>query len=239
MEDKTVFITGGAKGMARASVFEFLKNGYNVSVLDSDKEAGALLSRKLNTKNFCFIHGDISKKEDIEKARDETLKRYKMINCLFPCAGIHELNTVLDVTDEQLKRIIDVNLMGTINTLRVIVPEITKQKKGSIVLMASDQYFIGKPMNFVYGLTKAAIGQMTKNLAIDLAKYDVRVNAVCPGTIDTSMIEETLKNDAATHILNRIGKPEEVAKLIYFLASEDASFITGSLHSVDGGITAW
>lgn len=142
---------------------------------------------------------------------------------VFANAGIHRSNTLLDVADEQMDLMIQTNIYGTVNTLREAVPEIIRTGKGSVVINASDQWFVGKPNSFVYGLTKGALGQITRSLSIDLAKYNIRVNAVCAGTTRTPLVDNLFK---------------EFAELVYFLAGDSASFCTGGHYLVDGGLVA-
>ena len=147
----------------------------------------------------------------------------------------------------------NINLKGTLFALMEGAPYLVENGGGSIVLMASDQSLIGKTNSLVYGATKGAIGQMTKSISLDLGPKNIRVNAVCPGSIRTPLsidvfdryakklnvdVEELWAIEAAQYAVRRIGEPEEVADLVYFLASDQSSFVTGSLYSIDGGLTA-
>ncbi len=196
--------------------------------------------------------GDTKKKEDIKKAIAKAVEKFGKFDVISLNAGIHRCNTILDISDEELDLIIQTNIYGYVNTMRLAIPYM-KEEGGSIVINASDQCFVGKPNSFAYGLTKGALGQITKSLSIDLAPK-IRVNAVCAGTIRTPMAEKLFQDFAnITHNgntdfywqserekypLKKIGQPSEVAELIYFLASPKASFITGELYLIDGGLTA-
>ena len=251
---KTAFITGGATGIGRATVCKFVSQQLRVGFLDCNQMAGEELQDELGEDSVCFVHGDVRERQDIADAFQTTISRFGAVHSLFAHAGIHRHNSVLDLEDDELELMLDVNLKGVVTTLRVATPHLVEQGGGSIVLMASDQALIGKRNSFVYGFTKAAIGQMTKSLALDLAPHKIRVNGVCPGTIRTPMSEEAVQRhanenfagdveaawqaQAEKHPIGRVGAATDVAELVYFLASDAASFITGSLHSIDGGRTA-
>ncbi len=248
---RTVFITGGAAGIGAAAVRKFASEGWNVVFMDLDQPRGLALEREVH--GSVFVKGDTRRRSDIEAAISTVRSRFGGLDSVFANAGIHRKNTLLDISDEELDLVIQTNLYGTVNTLRAAVPEIIAGGGGSVVLMASDQSFIGKTASFAYGLTKGAIGQMTKSLALDLADKGVQVNAVCPGTVRTPLVEnlferlsartgkpveEYFAEEGALFPVGRVGYPEEVAELVYFLASGKAPFITGSLMPIDGGLTA-
>jgi NAD(P)-dependent dehydrogenase (short-subunit alcohol dehydrogenase family) len=155
-----------------------------------------------------------------------------------------------ETSDEQLDDLVSLNILGTFCTVQAVIPFMKMQKKGAIVLMGSDQSFIGKASSSVYGMTKGAIGQLTKSTAIDYAPYNIRVNCICPGTIDTPLLHKAVdryagitaksKNEIYEGLntiqpLGRIGKAEEIALVVAFLLSDENSFMTGSLVSADGG----
>jgi 2-keto-3-deoxy-L-fuconate dehydrogenase len=254
MAKKTAFITGAGSGIGLAAARRFLREGWNVAALDvSDQrlkesfpegDGGPLLLKA----------GDTRDGEALAATADTIAKRFGAIDAVFANAGIHMVNTLETITDADLDAIIGVNIKGTINTLKAALPHLRDAGGGAMVINASDQALIGKRSSLGYGLTKGALGQMTKSLALDMAEFGIRVNAVCPGTIRTRLGEEAfkkftekfpdfdvemaLKQEADLYPVKRIGEPEEVASLVYFLCSEDAGFITGSLYSVDGGLTA-
>lgn len=247
-----IYITGGASGIGAASVRMFCERGWKVTFSDLDAEKGEKLASEL-APNAVFIEADTRRREEIQEAVDKGEKIFGPFTSLFCNAGIHRNNTMLDVEDNELDLLIDINIRGTVNTLKVVVPRIIDGGGGTVVINASDQSKIGKYNSFGYGLTKGALGQITKSLALDLADKNVRVNAVCPGTIYTPLVEnifnrivgETGMNlqqiktsEDGEHPIGRMGKAEEVAECVWFLAGEQSSFCTGSLLSVDGGLTA-
>ena len=243
----SVFVTGGSTGIGAAAVRGFVAAGHGVGFLDRNAAAGRALEAELGGRAL-FLAGDVRRRDEIARAVAATEARLGPLGKVFANAGIHRFNTVLDVSDEELDLVLDINLKGTIHTLRETAPRLVANGGGAIVIMASDQALIGKRNSFAYGLSKGAVGQMTKSLALDLGPKGVRVNAVCPGTIRTPLTEAIFDRmaepaaawatEGASYPLGRVGTAEEVAALVCFLASDQAGFITGSLHSVDGGLTA-
>ncbi len=250
---KTVFITGGSTGIGAASVKKFIEEGWNVSFMDiNTKEAEALQQEINKPGQLLFTEGNIRVRSDIHKAVEATVAQFGSLDSVIANAGIHRRNTLLDIADEELDLMIQTNIYGTVNTLREAVPHIMKAGSGTVVINASDQWFVGKPHSFAYGLTKGALGQITRSLSIDLGP-SIRVNAVCAGTIHTPLVDNLFQkfaeiNDCSIddywreenklYARGHAGKPEEVANLIYFLASDASSFCTGGHYLVDGGLVA-
>jgi len=174
------------------------------------------------------------------------------IDLLFVAAGVHLFANIEQTSIGEFNRVLSINLKGTFYVLKEVLPVMRKQRYGNLVLMGSDQVFVGKGSSTVYGLTKAAIGQLTKSSAIDYAPYNVRVNCICPGTIDTPMlipsverfhqisgkpineINEILQN---AQPVQRLGTPDEISKVVMFVLSDDCPFMTGALVSADWGYT--
>jgi len=245
---KSVFITGGAAGIGAAAVGKFASEGWAVTFMDVNEASSA------GFQNVLFVKGDTRCRSDIKRAVDAAVSTFGGIDAVFANAGIHRSNTLLDISDEELDLMLQINIMGTVNTLREAVPHIIVRGGGAVVINASDQCFVGKAHSFAYGLTKGALGQITRSLAVDLGPHGVRVNAVCPGTIHTPLvdgvfarcsardggrpIDEYMAEEDALFIRGHMGEAAEVASLVYFLASEEASFCTGGLYPVDGGFTA-
>ena len=248
---KTIFITGGSTGIGAATVSKFIDSGWAVSFYDTNAEAGRGLIESFSPdlrEHLLFTCGDTRDRQALRDAVSATVKKFGGIDSLFVNAGVHRKNTLLDIDDEELDLILSVNIRGSLNTLREVTPAIVARGGGSIIINASDQWFVGKAANFAYGLTKGALGQITRSLAIDLADKGIRVNAVCPGTIDGIFerlsaktgkpVSEYYAEENALYSRGRIGTPAEVAELVYFLASDAASFITGSHYLIDGGLVA-
>lgn len=240
----TVFITGGSSGIGAAAVKKFLEEGWNVLFTDihepKDVEDGAL-----------FVKADSSKKSEMEYAAQVAVKEFGGMNALFCNSGIHRRNTVLDISQEELDLVIQTNIYGTVYTLQAVLPHMVCKKKGTVLLNSSDQFFVGKAHSFVYGMTKGAIGQIARSLAIDLGPYGIRVNAICPGTIHTPLvdnlfnafsekdnksIEQYWQEENALFARKEAGRPEEVAEMVFFLLSDKSSFCTGGHYLIDGGL---
>lgn len=250
----TIFITGGSTGIGAASVKKFVDEGWNVAFMDINTEEAHRLTQRIDCpQRLLFIEGNTRLRQDIHRALSLTVERFGKLHSVFANAGIHRRNTILDISDEELKLVIDTNIYGTVDTLREAIPHLIAAGSGSIVINASDQWYVGKPHSFAYGLTKGALGQITRSLAIDLGPYDIRVNAICPGTIHTPLvdnlfekfaekdgktIEEYWVDENALYARGKAGQPEEVAELVYFLASDKASFCTGGHYLIDGGLVA-
>ena len=247
---KTVFITGGSTGIGNACVRKFHNGGWQVAFMDVNAAEGRKAAEQLE--GVLFFQGDTRNRTDVENAVAGARDAFGGIDGIIANAGIHRCNTLLDISDEELDLMIDVNIRGTVNTLRAAVPLLARG--GSVVINASDQCYVGKANSFGYGLTKGAIGQIARSLAIDLGPRGIRVNAVCAGTIRTPLTESLFQKfadithggntdayweaEAAQYPLGRVGEAHEVAELIFFLAGDAASFMTGGLYLVDGGLVA-
>ena len=252
---KTILITGGATGIGRATVKKFIAEGWNVVFVDINENMAMQLAHEIDKPdNLLPIICDTRNRADLIKAVKAAVEKFGSINSVFTNAGIHQNNTILNITDADLHKIMDINVFGTIYTLQAVLPEIIRNGGGSVVINCSDQWFIGKPDSFAYGMTKGALGQITRSLSIDLGKHNIRVNAVCAGSIRTPLIDGAMQRFAdlnnttlaemvaiedARYARGRMGQPEEVANLVYFLASDQASFCTGAHYAIDGGLIAY
>ncbi len=244
-DGKIVVISGASTGIGRAAALSFVAEGAKVYNLDIKK------IEDQDTVNF--LRCDMSSYEDVAAAINEISERELAIDVLFANAGIHHVGSIEDTDVETFLKVVNVNVSGVFYLLKSVLPIMRKQNKGKIVLTGSDQCFAGKGKSAAYGLTKGAIGQLTKSTAIDYAPYNINVNCVCPGTIETPLLDKAVTSFAsasgmsitevnkvlqAAQPIQRLGKASEVAELVLFLASEKANFITGSLHSIDGGYSA-
>ncbi len=239
--NKVAIITGASTGIGKATCDLLKKEGAIVYNLDVNAPAQP---------DAYFISCNVSKKEDVQRAVQTIHKKEKHIDFLFANAGVHLFATLEETSYEQLESVVSINILGVFYMLKSVIPIMKVQEKGSIVLMGSDQAFIGKGSSAVYGMTKGAVGQLTKSTAIDYAPYNIRVNCICPGTIQTPLLdravqqfvnksglqeEEVFNSLNKAQPLGRIGQPEEIARTVLFLLSDESSFTTGSLIAVDGG----
>ena len=240
---KVAIVTGGSSGMGNATVRLLAEEGARVYVLDLQP-----------TEDGCrFLPCNVADSRRVKECVDEVVNQEGRIDLLFAAAGIHLFADIEGTSLEDFERVLSVNLKGTFYVLKAVLPIMRRQSGGAVVLMGSDQVFVGKGSSSAYGLTKAAIGQLTKSTAIDYAAHNVRVNCICPGTIQTPMLEPTIqKYHAATGIpldtihqqlrdaqpIKRLGTAEEIARAVAFLLSDEACFMTGALLSVDGGYVA-
>ena len=244
---KTIFITGGSSGIGAATVKKFASEGWNVAFTDIQEPADDMA----DAQNVLFVKADSSKKAEMEHTAQIAATHFGGIDALFCNSGIHRRNTVLDISQEELDLVIQTNIYGTVYTLQAVLPYIIRQNGGAVVLNSSDQFFVGKAHSFAYGMTKGAIGQIARSLAIDLGPHNIRVNAICPGTIHTPLVDKLFEKfsqqdnktitqyweeENALFARKQAGKPEEVAEMVYFLISDKASFCTGSHYLIDGGL---
>ena len=250
LKDKVAVITGASSGIGRDTAELFCQEGAKVVVADLDGQAGEAVVSSIRQRNGVahFVHTDISKESDAERLAAETARMYGGLDVLVNNAA----NFVWkgpDASQEDWRRSVNVNIIGTALVTKYAVEQMKKAKGGSIVNLGSISSFIAQPDFVTYSATKAAILQMTRNWALDLAPYGIRVNAVCPGTVLTPTLERYMAQhgmtldqvnaiEGAKTFLKRIGQPREVAQAILFLASDEASYITGTYLLVDGGYTA-
>lgn len=247
-----IYITGGASGIGAACVKLFHERGWKVTFSDINNEWGEALASELG-EDVKFIEADTRDREALRGAISSGIKSFGPLGSVFANAGIHRANTLLNISDEELKLMIDTNIYGTIYTLQAAVPFLIEGGGGSVVINCSDQWFVGKAHSFGYGLTKGALGQITRSLSIDLGKDNIRVNAVCAGTIRTPLVDnlfdkfskaenkvisEYWEEENSLFARGSAGEPREVAELVYFLASDASSFCTGGHYLVDGGLVA-
>lgn len=254
-KDRVVIVSGGARGIGEAAGIAFAREGYRVAVADVDREAGERATQGIRSTpgEAIFIRADVSRAEDAREVVQQTVAVFGGVDVLFNNAGIQPPESYK--TAEQLEeavwdRVMDVNVKGCFLLCKYAIPEMRARGGGVIVNNASVQGLQSQKLVPVYAASKGAVLSLTRNLALDYAEENIRVVAICPGSVDTPMLrataalsspgdaEDTLSQWGRKHPLGRIGRPEEIAEVVLFLASEKASFITGEYVCVDGGLMA-
>lgn len=245
---KVAFVTGAASGIGRATAIAFAEAGASVAVLDVNSDGGqetvAMIQRKDG--KAVFFHCDVANEKSVREAIDKTVERLGGLDIAFNNAGIEgQLNVTEECTNENWNRVLQTNLTGVWYCMKHQIP-ILKQNKagGAIVNCASIAGLIGFPLIPAYAASKHAVVGLTKTAALELATKNVRVNCVCPGVIETPMIdrftsEKVSKSDLMrSEPVGRMGTPEEIANGVLWLSSPAASFVTGHTLVIDGGWVA-
>ncbi|PCI59959.1 MAG: oxidoreductase [Gammaproteobacteria bacterium] len=237
---KTAIVTGGSSGIGLSIVQKFISDGYQVFNLD------------IQTGQYGeFMHCDLTDELSVTTTINDIAAKHT-IDVLVSNAGMHFSANIENTTMADFDKVFNLNVKGAFNAIKAVLPNMKAQNNGAIILISSDQALIAKINSFAYNLTKAALASMAKTTALDYAKFNIRANAVCPGTIETPLYHQAIesyckksgadkvtvhKEEAQLQPLGRLGQADEVAELVLFLASDKAKFITGSLQVIDGGYT--
>lgn len=242
LKDRVAIVTGGARGIGKAIAIAFIREGARLALVDVDKGTlePARNEMKKDGENVIAIPCDITRSVEVKAMVDQVRNAFGRIDILVNNAGIIRRGTIETVTEEDWDRVIQVNLKGTFNCCKAVVETMKSQKYGKIVNISSIAGKMGDITSAPgYGPSKAGIDALTKTLARQLAPYGINVNAVSPHAIETEMSaqwsEEKRREIIASIPLGRLGKPEDVANAVLFLASDEASFITGEILDVNGG----
>ena len=240
---KNVLITGGTRGIGKAIALKFAQEGYNLIInYVSDRTDIKKLEEEFIKYNVdvLFIKADVSNFEECKKMIDKSIEKFKTIDVLINNAGITKDNLLLRMSVEDFEQIIDINLKGTFNVTKNVVPYMMKKRKGKIVNLASVVGISGNAGQCNYAASKSGIIGFTKSIAKELSSRNILANCVAPGFIDTDMtsiLNDNVKENINSQIpLKRMGKSEEIANSVYFLAGEENTYITGQVLNVDGGM---
>jgi len=247
---KAAIITGAGAGIGRATALLFAKEGAEVVVADCDPERGEETVRLIEEKDgrAIFVQVDVSKAADVKRMVERTVERYGRLDILVNNAGIYTQGDVVEAAEEEWDRILDVNLKGVFLCSKYCIPEMMKGGGGSIVNIGSEAGIVGIKNQVAYNVSKSGVIALTKSTALDFAAQNIRVNCLCPGRTLTPLVEEVIaeaQDPESTRRaleedrpLKRMGRPEEIAAGILFLASDESPYATGSILSIDGGYTA-
>lgn len=254
--DKVAFITGGASGIGRATALAFATEGAAVCVLDCDGPGGSQLVEEIASRGGkCVAYaGGIENEHDVTAAVAGCLKTFGRIDFLFNNAGVEHIATVLETDLSDWDHVMNANLRGTFMVSKAVLASMIGTGGGVIINNASDAGIRGLHVNAAYSTSKAGIVQLTKSIALDYARNNIRCNCICPGCIRTPLCERFnhevgarrgISGEAALNEfvmqnipMERVGTPEEVASVVLFLCSDHAAYITGAVLPIDGGLTA-
>ena len=248
---KVALITGGNSGIGKASAILFAQEGAKVVIAARDTVSGEETASaiKKGGGTAVFVRTDVSQRDDCKQAVDLTITRFGRIDVLFNNAGMALVKTLHETTEEEWDRIFDTNLKSIFRMCKFAIPHMIAGGGGSIINTGSQLSMVAAPSFAAYCATKGAILNLSRAMALDYAKHNIRVNTLCPGAVATPRRlrqfegkegpQGTLGHLASLHPMGRIGQPEELAPAVLFLACGDASFVTGTALVVDGGYIAW
>ena len=242
-ENKTVFVTGGSRGIGKEVALKFADNGYNVVInYVSTKTNVEELQKEFEDKGVkaLIMQADVTDKEAIDEVVKKAIEDFGSIDVLVNNAGITRDNLLMRMSDEEFDKVIEINLKGTYIVTKAVTKYMMKKRKGSIINLSSVVGVAGNAGQCNYSASKAGIIGFTKSVAKELASRNIRSNAVAPGFIETDMtavLSDEVKENIHNQIpLKRMGTAKEVSNLIYFLGSDESSYITGQVINVDGGM---
>ena len=249
LSGRTAIVTGGARGIGRAIVQLLAESGADVAIADIREDVALAAAKEIadaTGRRIEAIRTDVTSLADVQNLRDETIKRLGKIDILVNNAGWDKLMPFLKTEPELWDRLIAINFKGALNTCHAIIPHMAERKQGAIVNVSSDSARVGSFGEAIYAGCKAAIVAFSKTIAREHARDRIRVNVVCPGLAETDLVAEMNEDEFAKKILGsiinhipmrRFANPNEIAPMIVFLASDAASYITGQVVSVNGGLT--
>lgn len=247
LKGQHIFVTGGAAGIGAAIVLDAAQEGAKVSFCDINVEGGKAYEAELTAKGFqaMFHEADVGQFESLEKAHKAIVAKFGDINGAVNNAGVNSNADPVEMTDAEWNRFMNVDLKSVWHTAKLVLPAMRKAKKGSIVNIASIHARMSYPKYFPYAAAKAGVIGLTHNLALDEGIHNIRTNAVSPGYTLTDILEkwfaqlpEKRAESLAVQVMGRMAQPSEIAKVVSFLLSDDASFVNGADWIVDGGLHA-
>ncbi|MDH7485080.1 MAG: SDR family NAD(P)-dependent oxidoreductase [Anaerolineae bacterium] len=243
--EKVTIVTGGSRGIGLAIARALATEGATVAIVDKNAETGSKAAAQIEAEGgrACFFQADVSDKGQVVEAVGEIARRFGRIDILVNNAGIHTRAPFTQETRADWLRLFEVNVLGVVFPSQAVVPYMIEQGGGRIVHISSKAAVVGEPGHAAYSASKGAVLSLTRAMAVELAPYHITVNAVCPGPIVTDMLLSDMPEEADRQALaqkaplGRLGRPEDVAAAVLYLASDEASWCTGQGLSVDGGFS--
>ena len=243
--DQVAIVTGGSRGIGRAIVERLADEGAHVVIADLDEEGGSAVSRAISEKGGRaeFIRTDVTSRAEVERMVEDVLSRQDRIHVLVNNAGVHDMRPFCEEPEELWEHMYRVNVLGVVLPSQTVVPHMRDAGGGVIVHTASKAGVVGEPGHAAYSTSKGAVIALTRAMAVELAPDRIRVNSVCPGPTYTDMLtgilpdEEDIRALGAEAPLGRVGRPEDIAAAVAYLASSDTDWCTGQAISIDGGMS--
>ena len=242
-EKKTVFVTGASRGIGKEVALKYAENGYDVIInYVSDKTDVEALEKEFKEKgaDTLILKADVSNPEEVQNVVDKAIEKFGKIDVLVNNAGITRDNLLMRMSEEEFDKVLEINLKGTFLVTKAVTKYMMKKRSGSIINLSSVVGVAGNAGQCNYSASKAGIIGFTKSIAKELASRNIRANAVAPGFIDTDMtsvLSEEVKDNINAQIpMKRMGTAQEIANVVYFLGSEESSYITGQVINIDGGM---
>jgi NAD(P)-dependent dehydrogenase (short-subunit alcohol dehydrogenase family) len=242
-------VTGAASGIGEATAIAFAQEGAGVVIVDTDREQGEVVAKKIEEQggDVLVVPTDVAREDEVQGMVEDVTARWGRLDILVNNAGIYYQADVVDTPSDVWNDVLAVNLSGAFLCTKYAVPAMIRGGGGAVINVASEAGLVGIKGQVAYNVSKGGMIALTRSCAVDLARQGVRVNCVCPGTSDTPLVHEAVNraSDPAAarraleevRPLNRLGKPEEIAAAILYLASSEAGYATGAILSVDGGYT--
>lgn len=250
--DKVAIVTGASRGIGLATARAFAREGARVAIIDRDETEGQAVAQniqqELGTADIMMVPADISDEAQVQALVQAVISRWNRVDVLVNNAGIYHQANVIDTTLEAWNNLMAVNLTGAFLCTKYVAATMKQSGGGVIINIASEAGLVGIKGQVAYNVSKAGMISLTQSCAVDLAPDAIRVNCVCPGTTETPLVKAAVNRAAdpgaarrvleVARPLNRLGRPEEIASAILYLASEEAGYATGAILSIDGGYTA-